>query len=151
MLLRDLACEREPRERFQRLFRRAGKRDRPSRANLLNGGDDSSAGQRAAALNRAGFEVFSTSIENHARTQIETGRRGVLLICFRISLRQANELASLFRRNCPDGQVIFIVKDTHDLAADADAFIPDSKGPQAIVQVLRSGQQKALTSERSAM
>jgi DNA-binding NarL/FixJ family response regulator len=96
--------------------------------------------QRAAALHRAGFEVFSTSIENHARTEIETGRCGVLLICFRVPLLQANDLASLFRKNCPDGRVIFVVNDTHDLAADADAdaFLPDSKGPEAIVQALRS-------------
>lgn len=95
--------------------------------------------QRAAALNRGGFEVFSTSIENHARVEIETGRCGVLLICFRVPSGQAKELASLFGRNCPDGQVIFVVNDTHDLAADADAFVPESKGPEAIVQVLRSG------------
>ena len=79
-----------------------------------------------------GFEVFSTSIANRARRKIETGRCGALLMCFRVPPPQAQELASLFR---------FVVKDTQDLAADADVFIPESKGPQAIVQALRSGLQ----------
>jgi hypothetical protein len=67
--------------------------------------------------------------ENATRLEIETGKGGVLLICSRLPPTQAKELASLFRRNCLDGQVIFVLSEPHDLAADADAFVPDVERP----------------------
>ena len=68
--------------------------------------------KREAALRKSGVEVFSTSTENQARFEIETGKCGVLLICFRVSPLQAKDLASLFRKN---GYIIFVLNDTHDL------------------------------------
>jgi hypothetical protein len=93
---------------------------------------------RAAALNRSGFEVFSTSIESHARMEIETGRCGVLLICFRVPPGRAKELARFFRRNVLTVRSCFVVNDTKHPAADADIFVAKSKAPGAIVEALRS-------------
>jgi hypothetical protein len=77
--------------------------------------------------------------ENATRLEIETGKGGVLLICSRLSPTQAKELASLFRRNCLDGQVIFVLNDHTTWPLMRMLLYRTSKGPEAIVQALSSG------------
>lgn len=63
---------------------------------------------REATLRSGGFEVVSVLSPIQARFEIEMGRCGVFVICYRVSKDEAEELTTLFRKNCPDGRVIFV-------------------------------------------
>ena len=94
--------------------------------------------KREAAIRSIGFDVIQVSSETVARFEIEMGRCGVLLICYTISPDVSAELASLFRRSCPGGLIIVVAKDRHQTAlSDADAIVPTSDDPDAIVRTLQ--------------
>jgi len=95
---------------------------------------------RHTALSDAGLKVVSVLTLAEARFEIQMGRCGSLLMCHRLSSEQAEDMAKLFRRYCPDGRIVFVTKgSSHDRAiADADAYVPDSSGPQELVQALRA-------------
>lgn len=87
---------------------------------------------RESALRNNGFEVISVWSEIRAQFEIEVGRCGILLTCFRVSERQIKELADLFRRNCPDGQIILMTNDRKP-PIFAEAVVPEHEGVQTLV------------------
>ena len=94
---------------------------------------------RETALQKGGFKVISVMTPIEARFEIEMGRCGTLLICHRLSETDANEIAHLFRRYCPNGQIIFVTDTSRQerVPGDADITLPESKGAEMIVQALR--------------
>jgi hypothetical protein len=107
--------------------------------------DKTAMRKREAALRNGGFEVFSANTESEARFEIEMGRCGIFLICFRTPPQQTKELTDLFRKYCRSGRVIFVMHDARDtFAADADLLVRESNGPDAIVQALRSDLQSKM-------
>jgi hypothetical protein len=102
-------------------------------------GDRDSLIRRELALRSDGFDVVSVESESQARFEIEMGRCGTLLICFRNHPEAAAELTRLFRRNCPTGVIIFVMNHSPERAPHSvDYIVPESAGPQAIIQALRS-------------
>jgi len=95
--------------------------------------------QREATLRNDGFKVISVETESQARFEIEMGRCGTLLICFRAHPETTKQPANLFRRNCPDGRIIFVMNhDRKKAPGGVDVIVPESAGPQAIIRALRS-------------
>jgi hypothetical protein len=103
--------------------------------------DRNSLVQRECALRNGGFEVISVESEIQARFEIEMGRCGVLLICFRASAATTQELTSLFRQSCPNGIIIFVMRPSYEVPTKVDYIVPESDEPEAIVQALRSDPQ----------
>ena len=64
---------------------------------------------REAALRQAGFEVISVSSEMQAHFEIEMGRCGLLLMCYRTSPLTACELTTVFRKHSPNGRIIYVM------------------------------------------
>ena len=107
---------------------------------LSYSGDRNALIQRERAFRRNGFEVVSVENESQARFEIEMGRCGILLICFRTHPEKTREMAELFKRNCPEGSIIFVMNQSPDRAPHGvDYIVPESAGPEAIVDALRSG------------
>ena len=97
---------------------------------------------RETALHNGGFKVVSVMSPVQARFEIEMGRCGTLLICYRLPEIDAKEIARLFRRNCPDGRIIFVTDPRRqDVPVRADITIPESSGAEVIVQALRESPQ----------
>jgi hypothetical protein len=94
-------------------------------------------GRRETALREAGFEVVSVLTDTQARFEIEMGQCGVLLMCFRLFPEQVQELARLFKKNCPDGRIIFVMAEEHEPPIDADIVLRDMDGPRALLTALR--------------
>src|SRR5579863_9643212 len=95
--------------------------------------------RRESALRNRGFQVISASTESQARFEIEMGRWGIMLICFRTRADAIHELTNLFRRYCPVGTIVFVMNSGCDsVPRDVDYIVPDVAGPEAIVRALRS-------------
>jgi hypothetical protein len=93
--------------------------------------------EREAALRHCGFEVISASTASHARFEIEMGTCGVLSMCHRTLPLTACELSTLFRKNCPTGRIIFVMKSVQGgIPVAADLTVLESEGPEAIIQAL---------------
>lgn len=88
-------------------------------------------------MRSGGFEVFSVLSDTQARFEIEMGRCGVLLMCFRLFPEQLQELTGLFRRYCPDGRVIFAMGEDREPPIDPDFVVRDVDGPRALLTALR--------------
>ena len=88
----------------------------------------------------AGMNVVSVLTLAEARFEIQMGRCGSLLMCHRLSSKQADDIAKLFRRYCPQGRIVFVTDGPDDASAapEADAYVPESSGPQELLQVLRA-------------
>jgi hypothetical protein len=100
--------------------------------------DRESLMERESTLRKHGFEVVSVSSDVEARFEIEMGRCGIFLICFRTNPETTQELADLFKLNCPKGHIIFVMNEKRDRAPrGADYAVPEAAGPEAIVRVLR--------------
>ena len=65
---------------------------------------------REATLRSGGLKVISVLSPIQARFEIEMGRCGIFVICYRVSRDQAEELTGLFRKNCPEGRAIFVTR-----------------------------------------
>ena len=98
---------------------------------------------RETALQKGGFKVISVMTPIEARFEIEMGRCGTLLICHRLSETDANEIARLFRRYCPEGQIIFVTDAIRQerVPLEADITLLESKGAELIVQALTESPQ----------
>jgi hypothetical protein len=95
--------------------------------------------RRECALRREGFQVHSVTSEIQARFEIEMGRCGVLLMCFRATEAVVQDLSTLFRRSCPTGTIIFVMNSSGGSAPKGvDYVVPESVEAEAIVQTLRS-------------
>jgi hypothetical protein len=86
------------------------------------------------------FEVVSVTTPLQARFEVEMGRCGVFLTSYITPLAIYRDLASLFRRNCPTGVVVYLVQRPDDSIPDADIVISDGDEPHSIVTRLRSKQ-----------
>jgi len=95
---------------------------------------------RHATLRDAGMKVVSVFTLAEARFEIQMGRCGSLLMCHRLSTKQADDIAKLFRRYCPQGRIVFVTEGSNQASAapEADAYVPESSGPQELVQALRA-------------
>jgi hypothetical protein len=73
-----------------------------------------------------------------ARFEIEMGRCGVFLICYRLSEIAADELTKLFRRHCPQGQIVLVTELPGDesVPSEANITVPESSGPENILRAL---------------
>jgi hypothetical protein len=100
--------------------------------------DQRALASREVTLESGGMKVISVMSPIQARFEIEMGRCGVFLICYRLSPTAASELSSLFRRHCPQGQIIFVTEMPGDDRAPAEANItvPESSGPENILRAL---------------
>lgn len=105
--------------------------------------------QREVSLKNAGFQVISLESESQARFEIEMGRCGVLLICFRSLHQCASNLTHLFRKSCPDGMVILVVNRITNSIHVGDYMVLESAGPEAIVEILRSDPKARTLSDSS--
>ena len=100
--------------------------------------DGQTLSRQESALRQAGFEVISVSTPLQARFEIEMGRCGVFLSGYITSLPIYRDLASLFKRSCPNGVVVFLLQFREDMGPSSDVLLSDSDEPDLIVQKVRS-------------
>jgi hypothetical protein len=100
--------------------------------------DQRALASREVALRNGGMKVISVMSSIEARFEIEMGRCGVFLICYRLSPIAADELTTLFRRHCPQGKIIFVTQVPGDerVPAEVNVAVPESSGPENILRVL---------------
>jgi hypothetical protein len=92
---------------------------------------------REAALRQAGFEVISVSSEMQAHFEIEMGRCGLLLMCYRTSPLTACELTTVFRKHSPNGRIIYVMNSARGaIPVSADMTEFQSQGTKAISQTM---------------
>ena len=95
---------------------------------------------RQAVILASGFNLVSVYSPAQARYEIEMGSCGVFITCYRVPDILNRDLMNLFKRYCPDGLIIFIVRDEPSLKSayepQADITIPESQEPQGIAQAL---------------
>ena len=95
--------------------------------------------EREAVLRNGGMEVISVLSSVEAHFEISMGRCGVLLICYRLSEAEAQDLTGIFKNYCPQGLVVFVTEPSRaDSRAPAgcDFVVPESAGPEQILQAL---------------
>ena len=94
---------------------------------------------REATLRGGGFEVVSVLSPIQARFEIEMGRCGVFVICYRVSKDQAEELTRLFRKNCPGGRVIFVTQpgQKQEVPRGTDLAVPESKSGELVLEAVK--------------
>jgi hypothetical protein len=103
--------------------------------------------KREATLRSGGSKVVSVLSPIQARFEIEMGRCGVFVICYRVSFvicyrvskEQAEELTRLFRRNCPEGRVIFVTDPGHkdQVPRGTDLAVPESNCGELVLQAVK--------------
>jgi hypothetical protein len=100
--------------------------------------DQRALASREVTLRSSGMNVISVMSSSEARFEIEMGRCGVFLICYRVSPTAADELTTLFRRQCPQGQIVFVTELPADdrVPAEANVTVPESSGPENILRAL---------------
>jgi hypothetical protein len=94
-----------------------------------------------SALRDAGFQVISVSTPLQARFEIELGRCGVFLTGYITPLAIYQNLAGLFRVNCPPGLIIYLTQHADDTVPVADIVLSEEDEPRSIVEQLRSKQE----------
>ncbi len=87
--------------------------------------------------------VISVSSPVQARYELEMGRCGIFLTCSITPPLIYRDLASLFRRNCPGGLIVFVAQDHDKSAHDADIVVPEQTEPAAIIAALRGNRQES--------
>ena len=94
---------------------------------------------REATLRSGGLEVISVLSPIQARFEIEMGRCGVFVICYRVSRDQAEELTRLFRKNCPTGRVIFVTPPGQmgEVPGGTDFAVPESTCGEFVLQAVK--------------
>jgi hypothetical protein len=105
---------------------------------LLSPNPDALA-MREATLRSAGLEVISVLSPIQARFEIEMGRCGIFVICYRVSRDHAEELTRLFRKNCPTGRVIFVTPPGHkqEVPRGTDRAVPESRCGEMVLQAVK--------------
>jgi hypothetical protein len=100
--------------------------------------DERALSSREVTLRSGGMKVISVMSTIQARFEIEMGRCGIFLICYRLSRIAADELTTSFRRHCPDGQIIFVTEVPGDdrVPTEADVTVSESSGPETILRAL---------------
>lgn len=94
---------------------------------------------REATLRSGGLKVISVLSPIQARFEIEMGRCGIFVICYRVSRDQAEELTGLFRKNCPEGRVIFVTQpgQKQEVPRGTDFAVPESTGGELVLQAVK--------------
>jgi DNA-binding NtrC family response regulator len=94
---------------------------------------------REATLRNGGLNVISVMSPVQARFEIEMGRCGVFLVCYRVSREQAEELTKLFHRSCPHGRVIFVTPPDEITPAPsgADAAVPETSAAEQVLKIVK--------------
>src|SRR5690242_2619545 len=93
---------------------------------------------REAVLRNGGMKVISVLSSVQARFEITMGRCGILLICYRLSEAEAQDLTRTFKQYCPDGRVIFVNEPSKGKTyapAGSDFVVPESASPEQILHV----------------
>lgn len=94
---------------------------------------------RETALCNGGMKVISVMTEVQARFEITMGACGVLLICYRLSESDAEDVTQLYRKYCPKGRIVFVTepsKGKSHAPAGSDFIVPESGGPELILKAL---------------
>ena len=101
--------------------------------------DHPALSSREATLRNGGMKVVSVTSPIQARFEIEMGRCGVFLVCYRLSKSAADDLTRLFRKRCPQGQIIFVMEQPGDdrMPVETDVALPESSGPAMILEAIR--------------
>jgi DNA-binding NtrC family response regulator len=107
---------------------------------------------REETLRKEGLNVISVMSPVQARFEIEMGRCGVFLICYRLSSEEAQELSRLFRTNCREGRIVFVTEQDQkkEVPTETNYAVPESGGPEAIVQILKETGENSGSSEFAA-
>jgi hypothetical protein len=92
-------------------------------------------------LRESGFEVISVAAPLDARFEIEMGRCGIFLTSYLTSNAIYRDLASLFRRSCHDGLIVFFLDHPDGSISDADILVSDRDEPRSLVERIRLKQQ----------
>lgn len=94
---------------------------------------------REVTLRNGGMKLISVTSPVQARFEIEMGRCGVFLVCYRLSKWAADDLTQLFRKRCPQGQIIFVTEQPGDarVPVGTDVALPESSGPAMILEAVR--------------
>ena len=95
-----------------------------------------------SALQENGFEIVSVNAPIEARFEIEMGRCGVFLTSYLTPLPIYRDLASLFRRSCPGGIVVFLAQNTQKQIPDTDILLSDGDAPNSLLDRLRAGERQ---------
>jgi hypothetical protein len=100
--------------------------------------DQRALAPREVALRSGGMKVVSVMNPIQARFEIEMGRCGVFLTCYRLSATDVGELTGLFRPYCPRGQIIFVTELPGDVRvpAEANVTVPESSGREKLLREL---------------
>ena len=95
---------------------------------------------RHTILRDTGMKVISVFTEAEARFEIQMGRCGNLLICYRLLRKQADDIAKLYRRYCPKGRIVFVTEGASEpsVPQEADTHIPEPSVPHQLLQALRA-------------
>jgi len=101
--------------------------------------DRGALASRETTLRNGGMTVISVMTPIQARFEIEMGRCGIFLICYRLSETEADELTRLFRKYCPEGRIVSVTKlsEDHRVPPEADIAVPESSGPEQILRALK--------------
>ncbi len=88
------------------------------------------------ALRNVGIKTVSVMSPVQAWFEIEIGRCGSFLVCYRLSKLASDDLAKLFRKTCSKGLIIFVSEVLGDDRAPTEVYIalPKSSGPETIVK-----------------
>jgi hypothetical protein len=89
----------------------------------------------------SGFEIISAATPLQARFEIEMGRCGTFLTSYITPFAIYRGLASIFRRSCPNGLVIFLTELPDDKVPGADILLSGEERPEAVIQAIRSKQE----------
>lgn len=100
--------------------------------------------KREATLRSGGLKVISVLSPIQARFEIEMGRCGVFVVCYRVSKEQAEELTGLFRKNCPEGRVIFVTQpgQNQEVPRGTDVAVPESRCGELVLQAVKDGNKR---------
>lgn len=91
-----------------------------------------------AALREGGFQIISVSAPVEARFEIEMGRCGVFLANYLAPIAIYRDLASIFRRSCPSGLVVYVAQRPDDNIPEVDILLSDEDEPRSIVKRIRA-------------
>ncbi len=92
---------------------------------------------RQAVLEAAGFQVFTTTNENHALLRIENADCAVLLLCYALDDEIRERLIEKFREKCPRGRIVAVTNSPMSKPpAEADVFLYGVEGAEALIDAV---------------
>ena len=95
--------------------------------------------ERAKVLEQAGFDVISVTRTWQALFEIMKGHCGIFISCPLISDFSTAELFKVFKKYCPNGLTVFVIRDEIQSSVyrqQADIQIHESHGPKGILTAI---------------